>query len=73
MTDVKLNYYCYIVIVEIIYMCAKKLAQARLKIISIKCISKFYIFIHMYQKDLVLNNLHWLICHKTKRNQIIYI
>ena len=23
----------------------------------------------MYEKDLALNNLHWLICHKTKPNQ----
>ena len=29
--------------------------------------------IYMYKKDLVLNNLQWLICHKTKPNQIIYI
>ena len=25
--------------------------------------------IYMYKKDLVLNNLQWLICHKTKPNQ----
>ena len=24
----------------------------------------------MYKKDLALNNLQWLICHKTKLNQI---
>ena len=23
----------------------------------------------MYKEDLALNNLHWLICHKTKPNQ----
>ena len=23
----------------------------------------------MYKEDLVLNNLQWLICHKTKQNQ----
>ena len=23
----------------------------------------------MYEKDLALNNLQWLICHKTKPNQ----
>ena len=35
---------------------------------------KFYIFnIYMYKEDLALNNLQWLICHKTKPNQIIYI
>ena len=27
----------------------------------------------MYKKDLALNNLQWLICHKTKSNQILYI
>ena len=27
----------------------------------------------MYKEDLTLNNLQWLICHKTEPNQIIYI
>ena len=27
----------------------------------------------MFKKDLALNNLQCLICHKTKPNQIIYI
>ena len=27
----------------------------------------------MYKKDLALNNLQWLICHKTKPHQILYI
>ena len=27
----------------------------------------------MYKEDLVLNNLQWLICHKTKRNPIYLI
>ena len=27
----------------------------------------------MYKEDLELNNLQWLICHKTQTNQIIYI
>ena len=27
----------------------------------------------MYKEDLALNNLQWLICHKTQLNQIIYI
>ena len=30
-------------------------------------------FENMYEKDLDLNNLQWLICHKTKPNQVIYI
>ena len=28
---------------------------------------------YMHKEDLVLNNLQWLICHKTKPNQITYI
>ena len=28
---------------------------------------------YMYTGDLALNNQQWLICHKTKPNQIIYI
>ena len=28
---------------------------------------------HMYKEDLALNNLQWLICHKTQPNQILYI
>ena len=27
----------------------------------------------MYKEDLALNNLKWLICHKSQPNQIIYI
>ena len=27
----------------------------------------------MYKDDLALNNQQWLICHKTKPNQIIYL
>ena len=26
-------------------------------------------YIYMYKKDLALNNLQWLICHKTQPNQ----
>ena len=29
--------------------------------------------IYMYKEELVLNNQQWLICHKTQRNQILYI
>ena len=28
---------------------------------------------YMYKQDLALNDLQWLICHKTKPTQIIYI
>ena len=27
----------------------------------------------MYKKDLALNNLQYLICHKTQPNQILYL
>ena len=29
--------------------------------------------IYVYKEDLALNNLQWLICHKTQPNQILYI
>ena len=29
--------------------------------------------IYMHEEDLALNNLQWLICHKTQPNQILYI
>ena len=35
-------------------------------------INHFYL-IYMYKQYLALNNLLWLICHKTKPNQIVYI
>ena len=31
--------------------------------------TKSYVLIYMYKEDLALNNLQWLICHKTKLNQ----
>ena len=36
------------------------------------CLEILYLM-YMYKKDLVLNNLQWLICHKNKLNQILYI
>ena len=32
------------------------------------CLEIIY-FIYLYKKDLTLNKLQWLICHKTKPNQ----
>ena len=29
--------------------------------------------VYTYKDDLALNNLQWLICHKTQLNQIMYI
>ena len=46
----------------------KKRAQAHLQMISTKCVYGSYIYIYliyMYKQDLALNNLQWLICHKT--------
>ena len=34
------------------------------------CLEIIYL-IYKYKKDLALNNLHWLICQKTKPNQTI--
>ena len=28
--------------------------------------------IYMYKEDLALDNLQWLICHKTKRNETFF-
>ena len=28
---------------------------------------------YMYKEDEALNNLQWLICHKTQPNQILYV
>ena len=32
------------------------------------CLQTIYL-IYMYKEDLALNNLQWLICHKTQPNQ----
>ena len=41
-------------------------------VIDKMCLEIMYI-IYMYKEDLALNNLQWLICHKAKPNQIIYL
>ena len=65
-------------------VCQKKRGQAHLRVLSTKCIYKLYICIYIYiyvcvcacvcvcKEDLALNNLQWLICHKTQLNQIIF-
>ena len=40
----------------------EKWVEAHLKMLSRKCV-------YMYKQDLTLNNLQWLICHKTQQNQ----
>ena len=47
----------------------KKWAQAHLKNVTDKMCLEIIYLIYMYEKDLALNNLQWLICHKTKPNQ----
>ena len=48
----------------------QKRTQARLRILSTKCVHKSYRYlIHTYKQDLALNNQQWLICYKTKLNQ----
>ena len=43
-----------------------------LRMLSIKCVYKSYIpLIYMYKENLALNNLQWLICHKTQPNKTI--
>ena len=44
-----------------------------LKNVMQKIVLEIIYLIYMYKKDLALNNLQWLICHKTKLNQNIYI
>ena len=49
----------------------KKKSSGSFKKLSPKCVYKSYIYsILMYKEDLRLNNLQWLMCHKTQPNQI---
>ena len=41
-------------------------------VINKMCLLIIYL-LYIYKVELALNNLQWLICHKTKTNQIIYI
>ena len=36
------------------------------------CLDIIYL-IYIFKEDLALNNLQWLICHKTQLNQITYL
>ena len=48
----------------------KKRAQVCLRMLSTKCVYKSYVYlIYMYKENLSLNNLQWLICHKTQPYQ----
>ena len=50
----------------------KKMSSGSFKNIKKMCLQIIYL-IYMYKEDLALNNLQWLICHKTQTNQIIYL
>ena len=71
MINIEWNYLGLIEILETIYLCAKKLSWVSLKMLSTKCTN--CILIYMCKEDLALNNLQWLICHKTKPNHIYLI
>ena len=66
-----LNCNCYIAIFGSISL--SYLAQACLQLLSTKYLTNHIYLIYMYKEDLALNNLQWLIWHKTQPNQIIYI
>ena len=51
----------------------KKMKSGLFQNIIYKMYLEIIYLIYMYKKDKVLNNLQWLICHKTQPNQIIYI
>ena len=69
-----LNCDSYIAILETVQLSVQKRAQAHLRMLSTKCVYESYIhLIHMYEQYLALNNLQWLICHKTPKKQILYI
>ena len=68
MTDVKLNCLSWITIncvqtneLSIVLKCSQQNF----------CLQKLHVWF-MSKEDMVLNNLQWLICHKTQPNQIIY-
>ena len=47
-------------------VCQKKWAQVCLKCYQQNVFTNHMYLIYMYKEDLALNNLWWLICHKTK-------
>ena len=48
------------------FICVKKMSSGLFKnVINITCLEIIYL-IYMFKKNLALNNLQWLKCHKTK-------
>ena len=58
---------------ETIKLSANKMSSGLCKNAMNKMFTNHIYLIYMYKKDLALDYLHWLICHKTQPNQIIYI
>ena len=53
------------------HLTVQKRAQACLRMLSTKCVYKSYIcLMYMNKQDLALNNLQWLICHKTNQTNL---
>ena len=51
----------------------QKISSGTLKMLSTNDFTNRIYLIYMYKQDLALNNLQWLICHKTQPNQILHI
>ena len=59
---------------QIISITIQLYGKKNVKMLSTNSVFTNYIYlIYMYKQNLALNNLQWLICHKTQPNQIIYI
>ena len=54
-------------------MCENKMSSGSFKILSKNVFRNPIFNIYKYKKNLVLNNLQWLICHKTKSNQTMFV
>ena len=69
-----LNCVCYIPLLETIWSCAKRSSGSFKNVICQTCLQIIYIYIYIYiiylhKHDWALNNLQWLIWHKTQPNQ----
>ena len=54
-------------------MCKNKASSGSLKIVIDKMFTNHIYLIYMYKEDLTLNNLQWLMCHKTQTIRTVYI
>ena len=66
-----LNCDCYITIFETIYLCAEKISGSFKNIVYKMCLQIIYL-IYVYKENLALNNLQWLIYHKTNPTKYEY-